>query len=107
LASRDNPGLPALPARPSADTVIDWLNGTRNDLEASATGLAPAIADALQALSNAGARFARMSGSGATCFGLFGDAARAVEAAGDVRRWHPHWFVAATQSTGVTSHGAS
>lgn len=46
----------------------DWLEG-RNDLQAAAILLVPEIADLLDALS--GARIARMSGSGATCFGLY------------------------------------
>ncbi len=44
----------------------------RNDLSASATALVPQIADILATLSEQpGLTFARMSGSGATCFGLF------------------------------------
>ena len=46
----------------------DWREG-RNDLEAPAIALVPEIGDVLDAL--AGATLARMSGSGATCFGLF------------------------------------
>ncbi len=107
LASRDNPGLPPLPARASAAAVIEWLNETRNDLEAPARTLAPEIGDALSALGQAGSRFARMSGSGATCFGLFDDAARAVEAADQIHRRHPNWFVAATRSGGAQTDVAS
>jgi len=107
LASRDNPGLPPLPARPSAGAVIEWLNQTRNDLEIPAKALAPGIGEALLALNDAGARFARMSGSGASCFGLFGDAVRTAEAAEPIRRQHPQWFVAATQSGGAPADGAS
>lgn len=42
-----------------------------NDLEAAARSLCPPIGDALEALSEAGAEFARVSGSGPTVFGLF------------------------------------
>lgn len=53
----------------------DWRDG-RNDLEAPAIGLVPQIADVLEWLRlQAGATFVRMSGSGATCFALFDDAA--------------------------------
>ena len=49
----------------------------RNDLEAPAIRLQPVIADVLAALrAQAGCQLARMSGSGATCFGLFCVAAR-------------------------------
>lgn len=73
LTRRDNPPLPQLPAR-FADVggLVDWLAATRNDLEAAAIGVAPAIAEALSWLeAQPGCRLARMSGSGATCFGLF------------------------------------
>lgn len=50
----------------------DWRNG-RNDLEAPARSLAPVIGEVLDWLTDqAGASFTRMSGSGATCFALFG-----------------------------------
>lgn len=49
----------------------DWRGG-RNDLEAAARGLVPAIGDVLAWLgAQEGVTLARMSGSGATCFGLF------------------------------------
>lgn len=64
----------------------DWRTG-RNDLEAPARTLVPAIGDMLDWLTaRSGATFTRMSGSGATCFALFADeAARdaAVEACPD------------------------
>jgi len=67
------------------------LGGTRNDLEAPALALAPEVADALTALAALpGCLLARMSGSGATCFGLFPSAAAAAEAAERVRR--PGWW---------------
>ena len=53
---------------------------------------------ALAALNRAGAGFARMSGSGATCFGLFETGNVAKRAALELRARHPDWFVAATRS---------
>jgi len=52
----------------------------RNDLEASALQLCPVVGEVLAALAGAGARMARMSGSGATCFALY-DSAEARDAA--------------------------
>lgn len=55
----------------SVEELAAWLHTTRNDLEVPAVGLAPEIGDVLETLS--GERetlFARMSGSGATCFAL-------------------------------------
>ncbi|WP_394893356.1 hypothetical protein ACG873_04985 [Mesorhizobium sp. AaZ16] len=51
--------------------ICRWLTSTRNDLQAPAVSIAPAITQAIDTLTAAGAGFARMSGSGATCFGLF------------------------------------
>jgi len=101
LSRRDNPPLPPLPARGGVAALLGWLEATRNDLEAPALTIAPAIAEALAALRSANAAFARMSGSGATCFGLFGTAAAAASAADAIRRARPGWFVAATVTTGA------
>lgn len=63
--------------------LSDWRAG-RNDLEGPARALCPAIGDVLEWLAKQpGARFARMSGSGATCFALFDDEA-ARDAAAEV-----------------------
>ncbi|MFN4061714.1 MAG: 4-(cytidine 5'-diphospho)-2-C-methyl-D-erythritol kinase [Paracoccus hibiscisoli] len=86
LAQRDNAPLPPIPAFADADALIGWLAGTRNDLQAPAIAAAPVIAQVLDALSAQGARLARMSGSGATCFGLFADAAAASRAAAALAR---------------------
>jgi 4-diphosphocytidyl-2-C-methyl-D-erythritol kinase len=53
-----------------------------NDLEAPAIAVAPVIAGVLSSLrARPGCLLARMSGSGATCFGLFADAAEAARVA--------------------------
>jgi len=62
--------LPA--AWPTLDALLETLRSTTNDLEAPAIALCPTIATVLDAIATTpGCRFARMSGSGATCFGLF------------------------------------
>jgi 4-diphosphocytidyl-2-C-methyl-D-erythritol kinase len=63
--------------------------GGRNDLEAPAIGIAPVIADVLGWLrARPGVRWARMSGSGATCFALFeSDEACAAAAAACPAGW--------------------
>ncbi|TJW47813.1 MAG: 4-(cytidine 5'-diphospho)-2-C-methyl-D-erythritol kinase [Mesorhizobium sp.] len=101
LASRDNEGLPPLPRSIDFHSIRNWLETTRNDLEPAARAIQPAIGKALSVLNKAGAGFARMSGSGATCFGLFETGNVAKRAAVDIRSRHPDWFVAATRS--VTS----
>jgi 4-diphosphocytidyl-2-C-methyl-D-erythritol kinase len=77
--------------------LLDWLASQTNDLEAPAIELAPAIADVLAALrALAGCRLARMSGSGATCFGLFASAGDAAYAAKTLRGKFPNWWFAET-----------
>jgi 4-diphosphocytidyl-2-C-methyl-D-erythritol kinase len=82
-------GLPAL---------IDWLAARPNDLEAAARGLAPAVGEVLAALDALpDCLLARMSGSGATCFGLFANEDVAAAAAVEVARRHAAWWVAPAQ----------
>jgi 4-diphosphocytidyl-2-C-methyl-D-erythritol kinase len=72
--------------------LVDSLSETRNDLEAPARSLAPVIGDALGVLAAVpGCLLARMSGSGATCFGVFASAKAAREAADGIRR--DGWWV--------------
>lgn len=88
---------PALPAGADAPAFLDALRRARNDLEPPAIALAPAIAEALHAMrATQGCRLARMSGSGATVFGLFDDAPAAAAAAQALRRARPSWWVRAT-----------
>ncbi len=69
----------------------------RNDMERAAGELAPVISDVLAALSRMqDCRLARMSGSGSTCFGLFGNRIAARRAAAELGRDHPRWWVTAT-----------
>lgn len=107
LDRRDNPPLPGLPARPDAAALTDWLSATRNDLQPAALRLRPVIADCLAALTAQGARLARMSGSGATCFGIFADASAAQGAAVAIAAAQPGWWVRATVTIpGLPSGGA-
>jgi 4-diphosphocytidyl-2-C-methyl-D-erythritol kinase len=68
----------------------------RNDLTDAATGLAPVIGDVLAGIEAGGAHLARMSGSGATCFGLFDDLSAATNAADLLRKAKPDWWIAAS-----------
>jgi 4-diphosphocytidyl-2-C-methyl-D-erythritol kinase len=115
-----NPGV-ALPTRavfagwkpsPAAMALIDeallaGLRGPRdlvqlvaeqaNDLEPAAIALQPSIADVLTALrALPGCTLARMSGSGATCFGLFSKLDEAVVAEQALSTRQPTWWVKAT-----------
>jgi 4-diphosphocytidyl-2-C-methyl-D-erythritol kinase len=86
------------PAWPAAGASIgDWikvLGRVPNDLEPPALKVQPVIGNVLAALRNcAGARLARMSGSGATCFAIFGSDAEAQVAGRQVAGDHPGWWV--------------
>jgi 4-diphosphocytidyl-2-C-methyl-D-erythritol kinase len=87
-------------APPEAAAGGDFLAALEhcgNDLEEPAMRLAPVITDVLAALRELpGCRMARMSGSGATCFGLFEQGAAAVAGARKLRATHPAWWVRAT-----------
>lgn len=95
LTSKTNSPMPdEIPAFADAAALIDWLRGMRNDLEPPAVAVQPAIADVLGVLAaQDGCGLARMSGSGATCFGLFETEAEAKEAAGVLYHAHPDWWV--------------
>jgi len=97
LESRENPPMPALPQPLTRPAQLGlWLAETRNDLEAPAIALVPAIGDLLVDMRVLdGCALARMSGSGGTVFGLFGSAAQAHQAAHDMRARHPSYWVAA------------
>lgn len=95
LARRDNPPMPkVLPACGSAEELAAFLDAMRNDLEAPAVSLAPEIAETKAELSSLpGCLLARMSGSGATCFGLFADEGEARAGAEKLRSRRPTWWV--------------
>lgn len=101
LARRDNAPMPAaLPRWRSAAEFAAWLRRMRNDLEAPARGLAPQIGQVVSALTGShGCMMARMSGSGATCFGLFADPLAAAAAARGLARVEPGWWVCAAAIT--------
>ncbi len=83
--------LPAM-GWPNAESLVAALAGTSNDLEAPAVSLAPRIGTVLDALRSVpDCLMARMSGSGATCFGLFASRDDAVRAADRLTR--PGWWV--------------
>lgn len=96
LDTANNPPLPPnLPNWRDLDTFATWLTHQRNDLEPPAIRLAPAIGSVLTAIgASPGCLLARMSGSGATCFGLFAHADQAGNAAKAIRQDHGGWWVA-------------
>ena len=95
LPTKVNPALPDdMPDLFETEAWIGWLSRQRNDLLGPAVAEAPVIAEVLDALSALpGCLLARMSGSGATCFGLFSSTEAAEDAATAISDAHPDWWV--------------
>jgi 4-diphosphocytidyl-2-C-methyl-D-erythritol kinase len=73
--------------------VENW----RNDLTAPAVTLVPEITEVIgNLIFQPDISCSRMSGSGATCFGLFASLEKAQIAADAIAEKHPNWWVAAT-----------
>ncbi|MCI2395429.1 4-(cytidine 5'-diphospho)-2-C-methyl-D-erythritol kinase [Aliiroseovarius sediminis] len=95
LEAKTNLPMPKrLPQGLKTRAFIEWLAAQRNDLEAPAIAHAPIIAQTLDTLAGLpDARLARMSGSGATCFGLFDTEQAAQDAARLLLDQQPDWWV--------------
>lgn len=97
LARKDNAAMPdVLPRWADAGDLAAWLAGQRNDMQDAAVAAAPVVGEVIAAIgATAGCLLARMSGSGATCFGLYADADAAARAADALTR--PGWWVRAAR----------
>ena len=95
LKSKENPPMKSVATQ---CTNVTWLGDQRNDLEEPAIALVPEVADVIAALRTVDAcAVARMSGSGATCFGIFPNETIARAAAVQMRNSHPNWWSVATK----------
>jgi len=80
-----------------AAAFLAWLRAGCNHLETPAQRILPHVGDVLAALARQpGCSLARMSGSGATCFGLFEEAGARDAAAAAIGRARPGWWLTAT-----------
>ena len=89
-----------LPMQDVAENCVDiaWLGDQRNDLDPPAMAIVPEVGAVVDAISAAPhCQMARMSGSGATCFGVFADIKHANAAAERLQRAHPDWWVVSTK----------
>ena len=95
----DHPAMPRdLPQFQGVADLAAFLRLARNDLEAPAIRLAPVIARCTASLAAmSGCLLARMSGSGATCFGLFANSLTAHAAARALQAAQPGWWLAAAR----------
>jgi 4-diphosphocytidyl-2-C-methyl-D-erythritol kinase len=97
LKTKDNQPLAEIPTDGDASQWLTFLCQQRNDLQTPASGFVPAIGEALSLLHQSkGCELARMSGSGATCFGVFTSDKLAAQAAEEISATHPDWWVEQT-----------
>ncbi len=98
LGAKNNPPLEGMPDDGNHESWIRALSAMRNDLAAPAISICPEIRHCLDALNSSHqCDLARMSGSGATCFGLYRDMQAAEQAARDISAANPAWWVRATR----------
>lgn len=97
LTAEDHSGAVTLSpaALASSAALLDFLAAQRNDLSMAAATQVPEIAQILEALTQQeGCALQRLSGSGATCFGLFTSQSLAQRAAEALQAMQPHWWIA-------------
>lgn len=103
LDKRHHPSLKINPvALKNVDSLVEALQETRNDLFSPALKMAPRLAEVLSVLDECGSLFSRMSGTGATCFGIFKNQQAAQKAALFIKSMHPNWFVKPIMTLGTS-----
>jgi 4-diphosphocytidyl-2-C-methyl-D-erythritol kinase len=88
------PAAPLTVPPADAHALSAALKSRRNDLSEPALQLEPVVKSMLDAIAaTEGCLLSRMSGSGATCFGLYADEESADMAADDLNETHPGWWI--------------
>jgi len=94
LTNKTNADIGDLPKTSlNFDAAIIYLRQLRNDLQIPAMAQTPNITRVLHALADTKAALTRMSGSGATCFGLYENTMQAAQAAQTLSGENPNWWV--------------
>lgn len=94
LSRRDNPPLDLPQEGAPLEQWLGTLAASRNDLQAAAESLEPRITEALELIREADPMLARMSGSGATCFGVYRGQAGLDRALAKLEAERPAWYIA-------------
>lgn len=93
LTNRQNLPL-ALPEEGAPlEQWLGTLAASRNDLQSTAEEVEPRITEALEAIREADPMLARMSGSGATCFGVYRTQASVDRAWAKLEAERPEWYL--------------
>lgn len=95
LTNKKNTPLATLPKN---NEWFDWINTQRNDLEPPAVKAEPVIGDVLLAIEKSGAQISRMSGSGATCFGIYSSHEACQQAQNQISKRYPKWWCVASKT---------
>ena len=91
----------------SVENAVEFLSPLRNDLQIPAISLVPDIQNVLLAIEQqSGCLLARMSGSGATCFGIFSTLAQVNDALIGIKESNPHWWSVACGTIPTASVGS-
>jgi 4-diphosphocytidyl-2-C-methyl-D-erythritol kinase len=103
VQSKNNPPMPkSIPKFAGPHDLVLWLQDQRNDLQDAARSLLPEIDEVLAQLdADPTCMLARMSGSGATCFGLYPSYAEAKAAAKTLQISRPNWWVRSAKLGGM------
>jgi len=100
LTNKQNPPLVLADDLTTEASWLDAIARLRNDLEPPARQLLAEIAGISQDLHDSGADLVRMSGSGATCFGIYPDIEAARRAERQLHSRRPDWYFQATETRG-------
>lgn len=107
LTEKSNPALSGLPENIDQSRWIGWLAEQRNDLQQAAISVQPVIGSVLEEISQSqGCELVRMSGSGATCFGLYESEKAVHTARSRLELAHPDWWIIGTRTKKIGDSNA-
>jgi 4-diphosphocytidyl-2-C-methyl-D-erythritol kinase len=104
LTQKNNPPLELPTDFVSIHAWIEAIQHARNDLQPAAETMAPEIALTMEMICSTRPLLARMSGSGATCFGIYADGATALAAKTAVGNMRPQWYCEIARTIGGSGH---